>query len=109
MRRYGPDGKALPDHAYVFDNDCGERLASVKTAWHNVPPRTDSQPALSRPAARIGSRLMELGADPHDVRDFLGHANITTTARYLRRTPLRLDDSATQASATNTDPKALIQ
>jgi len=33
MRRYGPDGKALPDHTYVFGNDCGERIASVKTAW----------------------------------------------------------------------------
>ena len=26
-----------------------------------------------------------------DVRDFLGHANITTTSRYLRSTPLRLE------------------
>jgi hypothetical protein len=24
------------------------------------------------------------------VRDFLGHANITTTSRYLRSTPVRL-------------------
>ena len=30
------------------------------------------------------------GAELHDVRDFLGHANITTTSRYLRSTPLRL-------------------
>ena len=29
-------------------------------------------------------------ADLHDVRDFLGHANITTTSRYLRSTPVRL-------------------
>ena len=26
----------------------------------------------------------------HDVRDFFGHANITTTSRYLRSTPVRL-------------------
>ena len=25
----------------------------------------------------------------HDVQDFLGHANITTTSRYLRSTPVR--------------------
>ena len=32
-------------------------------------------------------RLLESG----DVRDFLGHANITTTSRYLASTPVRLE------------------
>jgi hypothetical protein len=27
----------------------------------------------------------------HDVRDFLGHTNLTTTARYLRSTAMRLE------------------
>ena len=36
------------------------------------------------------SRLLESSADLHDVRDFLGHANITTTSRYVRSTPVRL-------------------
>ena len=35
-------------------------------------------------------RLLESSADLHDVRDFLGHANITTTSTYLRSTPVRL-------------------
>ena len=35
-------------------------------------------------------RLLESSADLHDVRDFLGHANITTTSRYLRSRPGRL-------------------
>ena len=35
-------------------------------------------------------RLLESSADLHDVRDCLGHANITTTSRYLRSTPVRL-------------------
>ena len=26
----------------------------------------------------------------HEVRDCLGHANITTTSRYVRSTPMRL-------------------
>ena len=34
--------------------------------------------------------LVESSADLHDVRDFLGHANITTTSRYLRSSPVRL-------------------
>ena len=33
---------------------------------------------------------MEASADLHDVRDFLGHAHITTTSRYVRSTPVRL-------------------
>ena len=35
-------------------------------------------------------QLLESSADLHDVRDFLGHANITTTSRYLRSAPVRL-------------------
>ena len=35
-------------------------------------------------------QFVETSADLHDVRDFLGHANITTTSRYLRSTPVRL-------------------
>ena len=39
----------------------------------------------------FASRLRESGASDHDVRDFLGHANITTTSRYLKSTSLRLE------------------
>jgi hypothetical protein len=35
-------------------------------------------------------RLLESSADLHDVKDFLGHANITTTSTYLKSTPVRL-------------------
>ena len=38
-------------------------------------------------------RLLESSADLHDVRDVLGHANITTTSRYLRSTPVRLAEA----------------
>lgn len=33
---------------------------------------------------------IESRADLHDVRDFLGHANITTTNQYLASSPMRL-------------------
>ena len=35
-------------------------------------------------------QFVETSADLHAVRDFLGHANITTTSRYVRSTPVRL-------------------
>ena len=37
--------------------------------------------------------LLESSADLHDVRDFLGHANITTTSRYLQSAPIRLEQA----------------
>ena len=33
---------------------------------------------------------MDSSLNLHDLRDFLGHANITTTSRYVRSTPVRL-------------------
>ena len=38
----------------------------------------------------FGCQLLESKVDLHDVREFLGHANVTTTSRYLRSTPVRL-------------------
>ena len=35
------------------------------------------------------SRGLGSSADLHDVRGSLGHAHITTTARYVRSTPMR--------------------
>ena len=34
-------------------------------------------------------RLLDSSADLRDVRDCLGHAQITTTSRYVRGTPVR--------------------
>ena len=48
---------------------------------------------------RFACRLLESSADLHDVRDFLGHANITTTSRYLRSTPVRLAQALEQMEA----------
>jgi site-specific recombinase XerC len=37
--------------------------------------------------------LLESGAALHDVQAFLGHANITTTSRYLQSAPVRLEQA----------------
>jgi integrase len=37
-----------------------------------------------------GSRLLERGADLHTVQQFLDHANISTSSRYLKPSKLAL-------------------
>jgi integrase len=41
----------------------------------------------------FGSSLLESGAAIHDVSAFLGHANISTTSRYLQTTPARMQQA----------------
>ena len=89
MRRTDPKGEALPPEAFVFGNPVGERIGSVKTAWRNTCRRAGWS-AFLRPTAGVACQRMDSVADLHDVRDFLGHANITTTLRYLRSSPVRL-------------------
>jgi integrase len=96
----------------VFGTETGEPVQSVRRAWEDTvlrahghePVRTRGKLSReSRAALRaidlhfhdlrreFASRLLESSADLHDVRDFLGHAAITTTSRYLQCTPTRLE------------------
>lgn len=90
----------------------GGRVASVKRAWQMAVLRANGctpvylNPGGLAPDCRevlrrvdlhfhdlrreFACTLLESGADHHDVRDFLGHANITTTSRYLASSPERL-------------------
>jgi site-specific recombinase XerD len=99
----------------VFGNDVGEQVKSVRTAWEKTCKRASIDPrALHVHDLRreFASRLLESSADFHDVRDFLGHANITTTSRYLQSTPTRLAraiarlDSADESTTLTTDDSA---
>ena len=91
MRRTAPKGEALPPEAFVFGNPVGERIGSVKTAWRNTCRRAGIDGLRFHDLRReFACQLLESAADLHDVRDFLGHANIKTTSRYLRSSPMRL-------------------
>jgi integrase len=114
MRRHAPDGQPHPPSAYVFGNEVGERVTDVKKAWevcvlkaHGIPPRwVKGKPGRMTPECRahlrridlhfhdlrreFGCTLLESGSDLHHVRDFLGHADISTTSRYLATSPVRL-------------------
>ena len=100
MRQHGPDGTAFGPDAFVFGNRVGEKINSVKTAWAGTCRRAGISGLQIRDLRReFASRLRESGASDHDVRDFLGHANITTTSRYLASTPLRLEQALAKLEA----------
>ena len=94
IRQHAPDGTEHPPTAYVFGNECGEQIESSKTAWNNTCQRAQIVGLRFHDLRReFACRLLESGAQQHDVRDFLGHANITTTSRYLASTPVRLEQA----------------
>ncbi|MDQ3487624.1 MAG: tyrosine-type recombinase/integrase, partial [Acidobacteriota bacterium] len=84
MRKLGPDGKELPMDAYVFGDEIGGRLKSVKTAWANACARAGLDGLQLRDLRHeAGSRLDEAGVPINYVSKMLGHTNLTTTSRYL--------------------------
>ena len=85
FRRNDPEGDPLPPEAYVFGNEVGERIASVKTAWRAACERAGVEGLRLHDLRReVGSRLLECAAPLHEVRDVLGHANVSMTSRYLK-------------------------
>lgn len=89
MRRTAPDGKELEPEAFVFGNEVGEPIASIKTAWYATCRRAGIADLHFHDLRReFASRVRETpGNSDHEVRDLLGHADISTTSRYLGSTP----------------------
>lgn len=96
MRRNGPDGEPLPPTAHVFGNEVGEPIARIKTAWLATCRRAGIADLHFHDLRReFASRLLESpNVNTANVRDWLGHANITTTSRYLKTTIAGLKDVA---------------
>jgi integrase len=92
LRRHAPDGTEHPSTAYVFGNEVGEQVKSIRTSWELTCERAEIRDLHFHDLRReFASRLLESHADLHDVQLFLGHAAITTTSRYLQSTPVRLE------------------
>lgn len=131
MRRDGPDGQPLPASAYVFGDACGGRVLSIKRAWQMAVLRANGHtPVYTNPGGlsaecrevlravdlhfhdlrrEFACTLLESGADHHDVRDYLGHANITTTSRYLASSPERLARALARLDAEPDDESGAIR
>jgi integrase len=84
MRQTGAVGKRLPPEAYVFGNDVGERVKSVRTAWENARVKAGlGDVHLADIRHEAASRFDEAGVPVNFVSKILGHTNLTTTSRYL--------------------------
>ena len=89
MRRLDPDGQEHGPDAYVFGNAIGEPGVSktIEDWWRRACARAQITGLhfhdLRREAA---SRLLEGGVPEQYVQQILGHADLTTTSRYLATT-----------------------
>ena len=77
-------GEACATLDYVFGHPDGSRVRDIKTAW-NASCRRAGITGLRFHDLRheAGSRKLEAGYPMHAVALWLGHTDLTTTARYL--------------------------
>ncbi len=67
-------------------------MASVKTTWSTTCHKAGVVGLHFHDLRHeFACRLLESRAELHDVGDFLGHTNLTTTSRDLRSTAMRLE------------------
>ena len=108
MRRLDPAGQPMLPNAYVFGNEIGQRVQSVKRAWAravlkahgHTPTYTETAQLTAASRATLeaidlhfhdlrreaGSRWFDGGVPLHTIRDWLGHTNIAQTSTYLAGT-----------------------
>jgi integrase len=87
MRRIAPDGTPHPGTAYLFGNEIGQRVTTVKTAWRLACKRARIEGLHFHDLRReAGSRWLEGGVPLHTVRAWLGHSNISQTSTYFATT-----------------------
>jgi integrase len=96
MRQHDPDGEPFGGDSFVFGTELGEQIGTIKTAWKATCRRAKIRGLVFHDLRReFGSRLIETpGVHPALVRDWLGHANITTTSRYLTTSAAGLTQAA---------------
>ena len=84
LRRLDPSGHPLPGDAYVFGDELGRRVASVRDAWNAAAKVAGLQGFQLRDLRHESAcRFEEAGTPVSDVSKLLGHTSLTTTSRYL--------------------------
>lgn len=97
LRKYAPDGREHSPEAYVFGNEVGERVQSIRDQWTATTAAAHITGLHFHDLRReFGSRFLESGALPHQVRDALGHADLNTTDAYLSTSGIGLQHAFRQ-------------
>jgi integrase len=92
LRKHAPDGQELGPAAFVFGNEVGEAVADIREPWEAACAAAGITDLHFHDLRReFASRLRETpGVSDHHVRDWLGHAEMATTSRYLATTRVGL-------------------
>ena len=79
----------------MFGTVVGDRIKNIRTAWRLTCQRAGITGLHFHDLRReAGSRLLETpGVSVMEVRDYLGHANVTTTNTYLASSHVRLREA----------------
>lgn len=84
MRRTGPQGDVRTPDDFVFGDEIGSRIGSIRTAWKATCRRAGvSHLRFHDLRHEAGSRLVEAGWPLHYVQAMLGHSNLKQTSTYL--------------------------
>ena len=94
MRQHLPDGQKMPGDRFVFGNELGEQMSkdALRNAWPRLPEKAGIRTAdgghvhLADLRHEAGSRYADADVPLAHVSKMLGHANLTTTTRYLNVT-----------------------
>ena len=85
----------------MFGTDMGERRGDVRGAWRRACDAAGITNLHMHDLRReFASRLLESGANTALVRDWLGHASLTMTSRYLATTASASKPRGHSSSAT---------
>ena len=129
LARHDPAGREFPSEAYVFGDQVGRRVGSIKKAWQTAVLKAyGHQPKWVRPGGQLtqdlravyrkidlhvhdlrheaGSRWHEAGIPLHHVRTLLGHSNVATTDTYLNAVSVELQKSIRRYDEVRTICKA---
>jgi integrase len=84
IRKLNPAGEKFGPDAYVFGNEVGEKVKSVRIGWEVTGGKAGlSDLQLRDLRHEAGSRFDEAGVSTNYVSKILGHTSLTTTTRYL--------------------------
>jgi integrase len=83
MRRTDPSAQDFGPDTFVFGNEVGEQVKSIRQAWERARDAAGVAGLQLRDLRHeAGSRFDEAGVPTNYVSKILGHTNLTTTSRY---------------------------